>query len=121
MEEQIYGPLASLRTPMNMDTQLPWVPWSGTRALMLAVLEDAIHCLGSAGRLKRAEAEGWIMSREHRYVFSFAMICETFDLSPSAVRHSLRRLLSQKPRGCRPPRRARANVRTMEIAQRAAA
>ena len=90
-------------------------PWSGMRALMLAVLEDAILNLRSTVRRHRAEAEGWIMSREQHYVFSFAVICETLDLAPSAVRRSVIRLLDQSPRVGRSSRRARPNVRRFDI------
>lgn len=103
--------LASLDIPAQTDGASHW---SGTRALMLAVLEDAILNLGSAITFKRAEAERWIMSPEHGYVFSFAVICETLNLSPTAVRRSLIRLLDQKPQGRRLLRRARGNVRHAE-------
>ncbi len=86
-------------------------PWSGTQALMLAVLEDAIHNLRSAERPVRAEAEQWITSRERRYVFSFAVICETLNLDPSAARRSVIGLLDKKPTGRCLLKRSRPNVR----------
>ncbi len=84
---------------------------SGMRALMLAVLEDAIQQFGSSDGRNRSEAERWIMSPERHHVFSFAVICETLGLEPSAVRRSLIRLLTKKPSGGRLLRRARRNVR----------
>jgi hypothetical protein len=106
---------ASLEIP---TTQIPTTtqthaapPWSGIRALMLAVLEDAIHSLRSSEWLVRAEAEQWITSGERRYVFSFAVICETLDLEPSAVRRSVIGLLDKKRRSGRLMRRSRPNVR----------
>lgn len=90
------------------------LPCSGMRALMLAVLEDAILNLRSSVRRHRAEAESWIMSGERHYVFSFAVICETLDLAPSAVRRSVIRLLNQSPRVGRSSRRARPNVRHVD-------
>lgn len=103
--------LASLELPPETDIASPQ---SGTRALMLAVLEDAILNLGSSVGRNRAEAERWIMSPERQHVFSFAVICETLDFAPSAVRRSLMRLISQKPRSGRLLKRARPNVRHTE-------
>jgi hypothetical protein len=71
-------------------------PYTGTKALMLAVLEDAIRSyLGSETRA-RSEAEGWMLSRQRRSVFSFIVVCETLGLEPKAVRAALRRLRLQQ-------------------------
>jgi hypothetical protein len=86
-------------------------PWSGIRALMLAVLEEAIHCLRSPDSLARADAELWMTSRERRYVFSFAIVCEALGLEASAVRRSVIGLLDKRPTGRRLLRRTRRNVR----------
>jgi hypothetical protein len=86
-------------------------PWSGIRALMLAVLEEAIHSLRSPDSLARADAELWMTSRERRYVFSFAIVCEALGLEPSAVRRSVIGLLDKRPTGRRLLRRTRRNVR----------
>lgn len=72
-------------------------PFAGVRALMLAMLEDAVRAyLGPMPR-QRAEAEGWIDSGRSRWVFSFASVCETLGLEPSAVRGALRRMRDQPP------------------------
>lgn len=77
------------------------VPFSGVRALMLAMLEDAVRAyLGPLPR-QRAEAEGWIDSGRSRWVFSFATVCETLGLEPSAVRGALRRMRDHAPDGRR--------------------
>ena len=86
-------------------------PWSSVRALMLAVLEEAIHSLRSPDSLARAEAELWMTSRERRYVFSFAVICEALGLEPSAVRRSVIGLLDKKATRGRLLKRSRPNVR----------
>ncbi len=70
-------------------------PWSeaytGIKALMLAMLEDAIRCyLGPQGRI-RTQAEQWIHDRREWVPFSFAVVCETLGLAPSAARTVLRR------------------------------
>lgn len=106
--------LASLDIPTDTDAA---ANRSGTRALMLAVLEDAIQQFGSSNGHRRAAAERWIMSPERQYVFSFAVICETLELAPSAVRRSLIRLLAKKPPGDRLLRRTRRNVRHTDALQ----
>jgi len=63
----------------------------GTKALMLAVLEEGIrnYC-GPAGRV-RTEAEAWVRSNR-RSAFSFTVICEMLGFEPEAVRIALPRL-----------------------------
>jgi hypothetical protein len=77
---------------------------TGERALMLAVLEDAIRCFqehrrdtrAKPGRLAR-EAEEWITD-ESDWPFSFTAVCTAVGLEPEAVRAAL---LGWKAR-CRP-------------------
>ena len=71
-----------------------WSEYTGTKALMMAVLEGGIrdYC-GAPGR-RRTEAEHWVRSNR-RGTFSFAVVCETLGLEPSAVRHALVRLKNQ--------------------------
>ena len=85
-------------------------PHTGTKALMLAVLEDGIRCyLSNKKRLQR-EAETWIYC-SRRLVFSFSVLCETFGLDPNATRHALRKL-RQETTGIGSLRhRGRQNVR----------
>jgi hypothetical protein len=96
-------------------------PRSGIRALMLAVLEEAIHSLRSPNSLARAETELWMTSGERRYVFSFAVICETLGLEPSAVRRSVIGLLDKKATRGRLLKRSRPNVRHSGVLQLASA
>jgi hypothetical protein len=115
MKEMAQVTFASLEIP---TTEIPTTtqahaapPWSGTRALMLAVLEEAIHSMRSADPRARAQAELWMTSRERRYIFSFAAICEAFGFEPSAVRRSVVGLLDKKPTGRLFFKRCRPNVR----------
>lgn len=71
-------------------------PYTGTKALMLAVLEDAIRSYLSHEARACAEAEGWVMSLQRRSVFSFVVVCETLGLEPKAVRVALRRMRVQQ-------------------------
>ena len=83
-------------------------PYTGTKGLMLAVLEEAIRSyLGSASRL-RTQAEMWIASRQ-RLPFSFTVVCETLGLEPDSVRKALPILRVTYSRGT-VRRRSRPNV-----------
>jgi hypothetical protein len=85
-------------------------PHTGTKALMLAVLEDGIRCyLGNKKRLQR-EAEMW-MYCSRRLVFSFAVLCETFGLDPNATRRALRTLRKEASGLGNLRHRGRQNVR----------
>jgi len=66
-------------------------PYTGTKALMLAVFEDGIRCYLSNKRRLQREAEIW-MYCSRRLVFSFDVLCETFGLDPNATRRALREL-----------------------------
>jgi hypothetical protein len=83
--------------------------YTGTKALMLAVLEDGIrsYC-GSAGQL-RTEAEMWVRSNQLA-PFSFIVICEALSLDPDAVRRAMAGLQRQSM-----PRRIRRNARHQRV------
>lgn len=86
-------------------------PVTGTRALMLAVLEDAIRCyLDGRGRLCE-EAERWIKANWRSSPFSFVIVCETLRLDPGAVRTMLERIKATKISSRTAIPRARRNVR----------
>jgi hypothetical protein len=69
---------------------------SGARALMLAVLEEAVLCI-ERGRRRRhprtrrlaAEAETWVRSDCREWLFSFASICDVLGIDPEALRTRL--------------------------------
>ena len=84
---------------------------TGTRALMLAVLEDGIRSYLGGSRVIAHEAEFWIYSHRRHSPFSFVVVCEMLGLDADAVRKTLRRLKSENvsPRKALP--RARHNVR----------
>jgi hypothetical protein len=65
--------------------------YTGTKALMLAILEDGVRAyLGATPRL-RAEAEIWVDNPQRHWIFSFDVICETLGLEPESVRTVLLR------------------------------
>lgn len=86
-------------------------PLTGTRALMLAVLEDAIRCyLDGRGRVCE-EAERWIKANWRGSPFCFVIVCETLRLDPQAVRAMLERIRASKVSSRTAIPRARRNVR----------
>jgi hypothetical protein len=69
---------------------------SGEKALMLAILEDAIRCY--QGHLKAArihprklerQAVDWLASPEEEYLYSFISICNHLGFDPGALRRRL--------------------------------
>ncbi len=72
-------------------------PAAGERALMRAVLEDAVQCLGGLvgpGRQRRqlaADARAWIAANDVRWPFSFDNVCDGLGLEPSSLRGRLLR------------------------------
>lgn len=79
--------------PRRSDSYL-----SGEKALMLAVLEDAIRCFQEHLRNPRAnprllsqQAESWIRAEDYDWPFSFNNVCEALGMNPSALREALLR------------------------------
>lgn len=67
------------------------------KALLLAILEDAIHCYrkfasarNRAGREQFREAEEWLMGGGDSWVFAFDNVCDFLRLDPEYVRRGLR-------------------------------
>ena len=80
--------------------------YCGLKALMLAVLDNAVqsYC-GPAGR-PRAEAEDWLAARNSHSPFSFKTVCEALGLDPDAARKAIGGL-----RGRMPPRARQHRMR----------
>ena len=84
---------------------------TGTKALMLAVLEDGIRSYLSGSKIVANEAEFWILSQRRHSPFSFVVVCEMLGLDPGAVRKTLRRMKSENVPARKALPRARHNVR----------
>ncbi len=85
--------------------------FTGTKALMLAVLEDGIRSyLNPVARI-RSEAEYWVHAKKQRSPFSFAVVCETLGLEADAVREALERMRKKNIGPREAIRRSRPNVR----------
>src|SRR5215468_259537 len=89
---------------------------SGPRALMLAVLEDAVRCI-EEGRRRRtfqarrlaAEAEAWVRCNRRDWPFSFVNICDVLGFDADAFRKRL--LTTQNDASGRRRVRVRALIR----------
>src|SRR6187455_1437510 len=81
--------------PWQSDPDAALLRGRGERALMCAVLEDAIHCLmgqgypGHSRGLLAARARAWVAARDHRWPFSFECICDAIGIESSALRRRL--------------------------------
>jgi hypothetical protein len=104
LQGDIDGLCLSWGTPRTGDCS------AGVRALMLAVLEEAIQSYLSLDRRTFEEAERWIASTRNRSPFSFNVVCETLGLEPAAARRALFRL-RDKNVNPKTLRRSRPNAR----------
>lgn len=66
------------------------------KLLLLAVLQDAIHCFrrfsaapDRAGQARFRETWNWLMAPVDEYIFSFANVCDALGLDPQYVRRGL--------------------------------
>src|SRR5438094_9206707 len=73
------------------------------KLLMLAILEDAIHCFQDnllspsvKGKKFFEEAEEWILDKVGDWIFSFDNICQVLGFNPEYVRHGLLRWKEKK-------------------------
>lgn len=93
------------------DSEPRGVTRSGVKALMQAVLEDAVRSYVARDARLRTEAEYWIASSSRRSPFAFCVVCEVLGLAPGAVRVALRRLREKNPSSRHVFGRTRPNVR----------
>jgi hypothetical protein len=74
--------------------------YCGERALLEAVLREAILCVNGQGKPLRdrdklaREARRWIMSRARNWLFAFESVCDVLDIDPGYLRRKLLRLES---------------------------
>ncbi len=82
--------LGGLRT--SASTSVPSCP---ERALLEAVLREAILCATGQGEPARDrarladEARHWMMSRARNWLFAFENICDVLNINPDCVRRQL--------------------------------
>ena len=82
--------------PEQFFTLLGRKPIQGERRLLLAMLEDAVHCFQTYVLAKKPherrlfqEAEEWIDSKDSQWFFSFENICEILGIHPGRLRDAL--------------------------------
>ena len=91
MQERTRGP----RQPDSTWLPAPGPRQTAERALMYAVLEDALQCLAGNARpanerlIQAARARAWIERRDRDWLFSFDNVCESLDLEPERLRARL--------------------------------
>jgi hypothetical protein len=75
------------------------------KALLLAVLEDAVDCFleyhmaeDRVGKARFQEAEEWIMQSGNEWLFSYENVCELLGLNPEYLRRGLRQWSAKKIR-----------------------
>jgi hypothetical protein len=87
-----------LLTEQYSDNFRRKTPLEPEKALLLAVLDDAVRCfqdnLLSQNKKKQLlfdEARDWLFSDDSSWVFSFVSICALLGLDPDYIRRGLRR------------------------------
>ena len=83
---------------------------SAERRLVVAVLEDALHCYlkyADAENPKQRQlfldAEEWIMGNHPTWFFSFPNVCDTLGLDPDYMREGLTKWRNTRPAVPRQP------------------
>ncbi len=83
--------------PEQYFTLLGRKPLQGEKRLLLAMLEDAVHCFQTYLLAKKPherrlfqEAEEWIISTDGLWFFSFENICDVLDINPDRMREALK-------------------------------
>jgi hypothetical protein len=81
------------------------------KALLLAVLEDAVDCFleyhtaeDRIGKGRFQEAEEWIMQSGNDWFFSYENVCELLGLNPEYLRRGLREWSAKNIRPEKSPR-----------------
>ena len=99
MEERMSDLLAadSIMAEQFFDTLRRNEPLEPEKALLVAILEDAIHnyrkysfARDRVGKDRFDEAEHWIMHSKDRWIFSFENVCDLLGLDPEYLRRGLR-------------------------------
>jgi hypothetical protein len=108
---------AQLRWGTRQDSQT-----SGPRALMLALLEDAIRCVlvPHVSERDARDAEAWIREDDTDWPMSFLNVCEALGFAPARLRAAVLSRARRFPAGAEPPipwtlhlRRARGGTATI--------
>ena len=84
--------------PEQYFSLLGRIPLQSEKRLLLAMLEDAVHCFQTYLLAKKPherrlfqESEEWIESRDGLWFFSFENICDVLGINPSRMREALKK------------------------------
>ena len=110
--------------PAQMSVGARWNgDTSGPRALMLAVLEDAVQCIEQGRRSRRfharrlaADAVAWVRSDRRDWPFAFVNVCEVLGFDADAFRKRLLMMRNDASDGRRIRLRAPSRIRAMTLA-----
>jgi len=99
-EDRFGGPLEpdTLMPSQFVDILRRKLPMDGERRLLIAVLEDAVHCFrknlhATDPKVRQLflDAETWILTNDRTWFFSFDNVCETLDIDADYLRDGLMR------------------------------
>ena len=86
--------------------------WSGSRRLMLSVLQDALTTWNryrrdpsTRGQRLFRETQEWFWSADEGWLYTFKNVCQHLDLDPDAIREQLVSRRPTRARGRKPPLR----------------
>jgi hypothetical protein len=105
-----------------MDTMRRSEAVQPEKALLIALLEDAIHnyrkystARDRAGKEHFHEAEHWIMHSRDHWIFSFENVCDLLSLDPEYLRRGLREWRARSAKHERRVRQQQPTMRDEEI------
>ncbi|HZR81255.1 MAG TPA: hypothetical protein VFD92_09170 [Candidatus Binatia bacterium] len=115
--------------PVQLTAPGDPVARSGVKALMIAVLEDAIACLGTVcrtssvhARMQAVAAVKWIRSTDRSWPFAFESICDVLAVDCERLRDHLLASYANRVHPAAMPyasaRRMEASVRKIVVARR---
>ena len=97
--------LIGLDKPVSREQLLPSerepvIPWTGSRRLLLGVLQDALRSFlrhrsarSRLGKRLFREAQAWIWAADQEWLYSFENICSHLHLDPDYIRQGLQQHL----------------------------
>lgn len=111
--ESVWVERLSIEEPACISLGTPTMPWTGSRRLLLGVLQDALRSFFQyrsdhtrQGRLRFTETQAWIWSSEQDWLYSFENICAHLHLDPGYIREGLQRFLQTTRSTAMTPRRS---------------
>lgn len=102
-----------IEEPACVSLGAPTMPWTGSRRLLLGVLQDALRSFFQyrsnptrQGQRIFDETQAWIWSSEQNWLYSFENICAHLRLDPGYIRQGLQHFLQTTRPAAATPRRS---------------